>query len=344
MKATRKVFSVKGKESAVRTVLNGLIGFKAVTVLSNMVTTDTMNNVFMNNKSVICKSDDIPYSVLNTDIVNILATDSDTMIFGINNIINVKGNIVRQFMEIAEEHDIDIGDHVSNASSKSPLISDCLFCKLLAGNPVHEQASLYESKNFLVIPGSGAFLDGYIMILPKSHVMSCVELDYEQRMEMLDVIADVKYILRSIYKKDILVWENGSGLDGKGKPKTSIVHAHIHACPSTLNVLETTNATGISVYPIKFEDLPNYKENSYLLIMDYDGNWYISYDSNLYIPRQYVRQLIALEHGINSELWNWRRFPFWDNVEKTGNDFLTYVKENYGELSTRVKKATEKFI
>ena len=65
---------------------------------------------------------------------------------------------------------------------------------------------------------------------------------------------------------------------------------------------------------------------------------------NMYIPRQYVRQMIALEHNINSELWNWRRFPFWDNVEKTGNTFLDYVKNNYGELSTRIKKATRKFI
>ncbi len=290
------------------------------------------------------KAEDISYSLKNEDVVDVHATDSDMMIFGVKNIINVKGNIVRQFMEIAEEHDIDIGDHASNASTKSALKSDCLFCKLLAGKPVHEQAILYESKNFLVIPGSGAFLDGYIMILPKPHVMSCAELDLEQRLEMLEVINDIKFILSSIYKKDVLVWENGSGLDGKGKPKTSIVHAHIHACPSTLNVLETTNATDIPVHPISFEDLPKFKENSYLLIMDYDRKWYISYNPDLYIPRQYVRQLIAMEHNINGELWNWRKYPFWDNVEKTGKDFLSFVKNNYGKLNTSIKKATEKFI
>ena len=180
MKATRKVFSVKGKESAVRTVLNGLMGFKAVTVLSDMVTPDAMSKVFKNNKNIVCRAEDISYSLMNADVVDVHATDSDMMIFGVKNIINVNGNIVRQFMEIAEEYDIDIGDHVSNTSTKSALKSDCLFCKLLDGKPVHEQASLYESKNFLVIPGSGAFLDGYIMILPKPHVMSCAELDLEQ--------------------------------------------------------------------------------------------------------------------------------------------------------------------
>lgn len=344
MKATRRVFSIRGKESAVRMVLNCLSGFKAVTVLSSKITLDTMSDVFKNNKSVVCDDKNMSYSVVNTDVVNVYVTDSDAKIFGINNIINVDGNIEQQFMKIAEENNIDIGDHISSASSKGPLKSDCLFCKLLEGKPVHNQASLYESNNFLVIPGSGAFLDGYIMILPKPHVMSCGELDKEQRVEMLEVIDDVKTILKGIYQKDILIWENGSGNGGKGKPKTSIVHAHIHACPSTMNVLEATNTTGIPIYPIKIEDLPKYKENLYLLIMDYDRNWYISYDSSLYIPRQYMRQLVAIEHNINDELWNWRTFPFWDNVEKTGNDFLSFVKNNYNELSTRIKKATEKFI
>ena len=344
MKATRRVFSIKGNEAVVREVLNGLIGFKAVTVLYDAVTLDVMSEVFNNNKSVVCSAENITYTPMNNAVVEVFATSSDTMIFGVKNIINVNGNIVRKFMEIADEHEIDIGDHVSNASTKSPLKSDCLFCKLLKGKPVHEQASLYESENFLVIPGSGAFLDGYLMILPKSHVMSCSELNFEQKQEMLEVIEDVKFILKGIYGKDILVWENGSGLNGKGKPKTSIVHAHIHACPSMLNVLETTNATGIPIFPITSEELPKYKENSYLLIMNYDGNWYISADPKLYIPRQYVRQLIALEHNIVGEFWNWRVYPFWNNVEKTGNDVLSFIKNNYDNLTPRIKKATEKFI
>lgn len=344
MKATRRVFSIKGNESIVRLVLDSLSGFKAVTFLYEEITLDAMSKVFKNNKNVVCNANTIPYTLMNTDVVEVLATNSDTMIFGVKNIININGNIVRQFMEIADEHDIDIGDHVSNSSCKGPEKSDCLFCKLLEGKPVHEQASLYESKNFLVIPGSGAFLEGYLMILPKSHVMSCAELNYEQRQEMYQVIEDVKIILKSIYRKEILIWENGSGLNGKDKPKTSIVHAHIHACPSTLNVLETTSATGIPIHSINNKDLPMYKENSYLLIMDYDGNWYISSDTELYIPRQYVRQLIALERNINGELWNWRRFPFWAEVEKTGNDFLDFVKNNFNKLSPRIREATKKFI
>lgn len=351
MKETRRVFSVSGSESVVRTVLENLVGFKAVTVLfSGEAALDSLSKVFRNNKSIVCTADApfLPrFFPSSLDVIEIFATDSSRTIFGADNIININDNIIRQFIEIAERYNVDIGDHVSNsadASAKNSVKSDCLFCRLLEGNPLHEQASLYESDNFLVIPGSGAFLDGYIMILPKAHVMSCAELNDNQRLEMLEVIEDVKFILKSIYHMDILVWENGSGSGGKGKPSTSIVHAHIHACPSQFNVLETTYAKGIPVHPISFEDLPKYEENSYLLIMDYDGSWHISNDINLYIPRQYVRQLIALEHNINGDLWNWREFPFWDNVAKTGNSFIDFVKINYEMLSPRIQKATQKFI
>ncbi len=344
MKPTKKVFAVTGNESVVRTVLEGLIGFKAITVIMTVASFDVFAKVFDKNKSVVCRAEAVPTEVPSADVIQVYATDSNTRIYGVNNIINIKSNIIRQFMEIADLCDIDIGDHVSNASDKSPRKSDCLFCKLLAGKPVHYQASLYESENFLVIPGSGAFIDGYLMILPKPHVMSCAELPLNLRLEMLDVIDDVNYILERMYGKHVLIWENGSGMEGKGKPKTSIVHAHIHACPSELNVEGTTTATGIPINPININDLHEYKSDSYLLIRDYNNQWYISYDSELYIPRQYVRQLIALEHNIQGELWNWRRFPFWDNVEKTGNDFMDFIRHNYDKLSPRIRKATHNFI
>ena len=343
MKSTRKIFSLKGKDRVVRKVMDSLNGFKAMTVLED-VNAESISYVFRCNKSVVCSSKDL--CPVGADAIEVLATDSQTMVLGVDDIIKVGGNIVRQFIELAERHKVDIGDHVSNVSCTGPQKSDCVFCKLIGGNPVHEQASLYESENFLVIPGSGAFVDGYLMILPKAHVMSCAELDSQKREELFTVIEDVKFILKSLYKSDVLVWENGSGSGGKGKPKTSIVHAHVHACPSKMNFLETTSAMGIPLKQITREELPKFRENSYLLAMDYDGSLHISYDSELYIPRQYVRQLVALEHGITTELelWNWREYPFWENVEKTGNDVLKFIRDNYEQLSTRIKESTDSFI
>ena len=345
MKATRKIFAIYGEAPVVRKVLECLDGFKAVTALMDTFSYADIESVFNKNKSVACYSESLLklYPTVLNDFIDVYLTENSIAI-GYSNVINVEKNIVLQFMEIAEKNNVDIGDHISNNRDFGPTQEDCLFCKLIDGEPVHEQAILYESKNFIVIPGSGAFVEGYIMIVPKAHVMSCAELSTEQRKEMLTVIEDIKFILNWIYGTDILVWENGSGRGGIGKPKTSIVHAHIHVCPSQMNICLETEATGIPIYPISFDDLPKYKENSYLLINDYYGNWYISYDEELYIPRQYIRQLIAAEHHFGGEIWNWRRYAFWDEAEKNGNDFLDFVRNNYLLLPKSIKDATRKFI
>ena len=344
MKSTRQIFLINGKEENVRKVLSELRGFKAITVVDGKVTIGQIKKIFANNKSIVCRELDEENFILQFAPVSVIATD--TSLCATNNIINTNHNIVRQFMEIALEHNIDIGDYVSNSNSLGPSKADCIFCKLLSGNPIHEQKSLYESNHFLVVPGSGGFIDGYLMILPKKHIMSCAELNPEQMEEIRNVISDIKFILKSIYHNEILIWENGSGTDGKGKPKTSIVHAHIHACPCSdkLNILKTIKLTGVSLTHIKSFELSSYIKNSYLLVIDFDNQFYISSDTKLYIPRQYIRQLLALNLGISGELWDWRCFPFWDNVDKTSQVFLQYVKNNYDNLSPRIQKATRNFI
>lgn len=345
MKTTRQIFVVNGKDEIVRTILKQVGGFKAITVVDGNATNEDIIEIFKHNKSIVCRgttSNNIIFQLTPIFITGIDGTNT-TSSFG--NTVNIRNNIVLQFMEIAEKYNVDIGDHKSNTTEKEgSLKEDCLFCKLLAGKPIHKQEPLYETENFLVIPGSGAFVDGYLMILPKKHVMSCAELSYEIRLEMYNVLQDIKLILRSIYQKDILIWENGSGTCGHGKSKNSIVHAHIHACPCLLDILQTTKMSGINLKEIDVDSLPDYSKNSYLFVINYDNKWYICSDTKLYIPRQYVRQLIALEQNINTDLWDWRRYPFWTNVEKTGNVFLDYIRTNYDYLPSRIQNATRKFI
>ena len=344
MKKTRRIFTLKGNENDIQKVLNSLIGFKAITVLSNEITIENILEVFNNNKSVVCKDNDIFHHKKNNYVIEIFTTTLEAIMFNKKNVINVNKNIIHQFKKIADSYDIDIGDHISNISSKTSSEFECLFCRLINGKPVHEQAILYESENFLVIPGSGAFVDGYLLILPKLHIMSCSDLSYNLRQELFCVIEDVKFILNSIYKKNILIWENGSGIGGIGKSKTSIVHAHIHVCPSNLNIEEIKKAAKIPFFPIKREELQKYKKNSYLLVLDHNDNWHICYNKNFYIPRQYVRQLIAVEHNKKGEIWNWRKYPFWNNVKKNGDVFLNFIEKNFDNISPRIQKATEELI
>ena len=51
---------------------------------------------------------------------------------------------------------------------------------------------LYETENFLAVPGLGAFYDGYVMIVPKSHIMSFAELEEEKFEEKEQWVAYLK--------------------------------------------------------------------------------------------------------------------------------------------------------
>lgn len=345
MKQTRRIFSFKGRDEVIEQVFNSLKYFKAVTILSSSVTHEAIAEVFNNNKNILCRATDLSHLQMSTATIETYITDSTKIVRGAENIICSSSNVVRQFIEIAEKHHVDIGDHVSNLEAhKEGTHNNCIFCELCAGKKVDNRPKLYESANFLVVPGSGAFIPGYLMILPRPHVMSCAELNDKKRQEMLEVIEDVKWILKNLYGNDVLIWENGSGSSGKGKPSSSIVHAHIHACPSQLNPVESTNSTGITIQQIEIETLPNYQQDSYLLIQDYKNSWHIAANKNVYIPRQYVRQLIAMEHGIETDLWNWREYPFWHNVLETGNTILEYLRANYEQLSSRIQSRVNNFI
>ena len=79
---------------------------------------------------------------------------------------------------------------------------------------------VYQSDNFFVIPTLGQFINGYLLIIPISHIMSNAELDSSLREEFLTVLDDITYILELTYHtSNFLVWENGTGNSGIGKVK-----------------------------------------------------------------------------------------------------------------------------
>ncbi len=348
MKKTRCAFCLVGENKELLNYVATLVGeFKATKLITGNVTKSNVDQIFDCNKSIICTD---------TNIQNLAKT---VVLIGVNNssqMYNIsihnpdnKSNftsILKQFQEIAEHCNIDIGDHRSNATKEGPSQNpkDCVFCRYLAGKPDHYQPSIYESPNFVVMGNTGHFVLGSLLIIPKKHIMSCAELNIEELNELNEVIWDSKYILRNIFKMDTLLWENGSGTGGHGKDKSSIVHAHIHMNPCDMDCLKVSTEKGITPQCIEFSDLSKYQEESYLLIQNYDLKWYIVSNPNLYIPRQYVRQLVAEHIGLPDDLWNWRKYLFLDNVRVTTYMIRDYLLANKDNLPERIFKRTRHFV
>ena len=141
-----------------------------------------------------------------------------------------------------------------------------------------------------------------------------------------------------------MVWENGTGNSGKGKAKDSVVHCHVHVAPSHITANKIEEISTFSLAAIKTNDIKNYNKQSYLLIKDGTDSWKINNNPSVYIPRQYVRQILADEYGIPGELWNWREYPYSEQVYKTVTDITTCLKKNWNKLSPRIKSNTKNFV
>lgn len=348
MKKSRYLFILNGDDADIAEVIPDL-QFKGTTTINDLCSYSSALEVFENNKSIICSS---KLNVLDQlDTARICIEVSNNSMHTLPNCIEIgKGNISKQFEDIANKYNCDIGDHKSNSSGLNgiPSKTDCAYCHLFSGSKKHNSDRIvYKSKNFYVLPTLGEFIAGYLLIIPAKHVMSIAELSNTEREEFIMVLNDIKYLLNLTYNvTNFFVWENGTGNSGFGKAKDSIVHSHVHIAPSTLSAENVEKKYGLPLKQICFNDLSQYNMHSYLLVCGNDDNtWFINNNPNVYIPRQFIRQLLAEEYNISPpEAWNWRTHPYKEFMYLTSTNILTAVKENWYTLPNRIKENTVKYL
>lgn len=353
MKKTRNTFAVTGSPGDVKVVLNALRFKGLVTIpLGNVVTDETISEAHKYNRSIVFSATDLvgtlPTNTYTIDVVTMNAKASPSKyIICVN---DDEMEIAKQFAEIADETNSDIGDHKSNTSTggtDGPSVQNCAYCKYLKGDTESVESNertLYRSKNFFVIPTVGQFITGYLLIIPFQHVMSNGELEPAVLTEFNEVLQDVIELLQLAYPEShgFLVWENGSGSSGVGKAKDSLVHSHVHVAPSSMTSEAIEELSGYTFDEISLYDLKDYKTGSYLLVRTPDPTrWKILPTDKIYIPRQYVRQLIADEVNITDESWNWRTHPFYSKMHQTLEDVIGALEANWDSLSERIKANTK---
>lgn len=359
MLTTQRLIVVWGTNSNIAKAKSVIDGFKAVTVIRN-VTPYALQNVYHFNKNAVYFTETYDFKVMRdySPIVIQLSsfyTSVEKMVLSIE-------NILEGFPKMLSAFGVDTGDHVS-ASTDSGYVqpkSDCLICKILSRQSDYPEHILFETENFFVVPGTGAFYEGYVMIVPKRHVMSFANLSKSELDEFFMVYSNLSSILSSIYNKPIFGFECGSGKTGAGKHKTSIVHAHFHMACTNMPVLKEVQASGLTPQLISKENLLNFYENPYMLYVDQDNNYYISCDTRDYYPRQHPRQVLAhwmqkydratlsktckslianmssteSDDFFDNELfYNWRNFPMRERMDEIAKDFRSFCKEHYETLS-----------
>lgn len=346
LKKTRNLFILESKSSVLTNSVLSELDFNGLVVLRYPTTPTKINSIFKNNKSIACSVSftslylgDWDYIIIHVVETIIDKTEDDTIVLEF-------GNIAHQFNQIALKHNCDIGEHISNCFKieGTPEKEDCYYCNFLKTLPrKRTRKIIYETEDFFVYSTIGQFISGYLLIIPKKHIMSLAQLSPELRRKFLEVLKDVKQILKLTYNcSNILVWENGTSNLEKEEAKDSVVHAHVHVVPSNLTATKIQQISGIAFTRIQFDQLSKYFNSSYLLIQDtFNSCWCINNNPHTYIPRQYIRQLLADEYKIEGDdLWNWHLHPFYEKMKETDDTIVKAIHDNYSSLSERIKLNT----
>lgn len=339
MKLTQRLIVILGEPALItnETIIKQIAGFKACTVIKTL-SQEMLDNVFHYNKNAVYFATNycMTWATFKPVVIRLSAegsTDVKQSLLGI-------GNIIVDFPKILDPKDIDVGDHSSQDSTGmvSQSTSECLLCRIYNRETVNPEHIVYETENFYVVPGTGAFFDGYLMIVPKQHVMSFALLEDSVIREFFRVLNDVRSILEGIYGKKVFAFECASGRTGAGKHKTSIVHAHFHLAPTDMPVLREVQKSGLHPLLIDKDDLSEYGEHPYMLYVDQEDNWFMASDPNCYYPRQQPRQVLANWMGCYDK-YNWRYHPMRERMPVIAEEFRGYCREHYDELPDWVQKS-----
>lgn len=175
--------------------------------------------------------------------------------------------------------------------------SDNLFFTIFRGNPPNRV--LKETKNFVVIPTIGQIIEGYLLIIPKKHFLSFAHLPFRYYRELETLKEETKNTLTTIYAEPIFYEHGAVG--------NSVEHAHLHAVPAEIDILQD----------IKRFFIPREIRNmSELIIQAEKGIPYLFYENrrgqkfifNAHtVISQFLRQVVANKLGC-SDRWNWKEY------------------------------------
>ena len=228
---------------------------------------------------------------------------------------------------------------------------DCFLCRIGKHDgsmsefnkttPRDSDLIIYESEHFFVKIELGCLIKGFVMICPKEHILSAAQIPSDQMKEYEDVKRDIEFLLKvSFGFAPVVFFEHGSAPHGMSSHQRSIVHAHTHVCWGIQFPQKYLDM--VCLQPAKLQDLSQVKYLSYQ--EGADGELLAVSNPEVYVQRQYPRQVIGELIGIDNHLTNWRVEPFNENMMETYNGIYQFLVQNRQFVAPRIRRATDGFV
>lgn len=104
-------------------------------------------------------------------------------------------------------------------------MSDCIFCKIIAGEI--PSATIYEDDEFKAILDRFPSAEGHVLILPKNHTANIFEIDPDQAGRLFSLAAKLaRAIKEELGLEHMNVLQNNGTVAGQ-----TVFHFHLHLIP-----------------------------------------------------------------------------------------------------------------
>lgn len=190
--------------------------------------------------------------------------------------------------------------------------NDCRFCKMHnKGLEGKENFPIWENDKYFSLASIGAFVPGWILIIPKEHMCSMKDVYADK--EFINFADEALFALRSKYSASIIAFEHGSNkYDSKTSCGTN--HAHLHLIPYPKSLFEDMLKSGMSWESCRPDQISSFVGNKeYLFYSEIaEGSSWTNPEGFIHLLNeqnsQYFRKLMAKQLNYEDE-YDYKKHP-----------------------------------
>jgi ATP adenylyltransferase len=184
---------------------------------------------------------------------------------------------------------------------------------------------LFESKNFKVIPSLGSLIEGWLLVLPKSHFISIGAIDNSHLYNELEELVDRTCKIVENEYGNYVMFEHGPA-QAETIVGCGVDYAHLHIVPIKIDLVQESSKFITNCHWDRISSLSctsdfHKRDLPYLLVQDNSKTLFIG--SAEEIPSQTFRKVIAEHLGVPNK-YDWKQYPFYSNITKTIAKFSPY--------------------
>lgn len=174
-----------------------------------------------------------------------------------------------------------------------------------------------QTPRFVAVPTFGCFVAGYLLIVPRTHVLSFGQLGTDALREADMLVTRLSARIAVVYGMPALGFEYGSNVPGGRR----IEHAHWHLLPSRADLARWLDQRLCGQAVAGMADLPGDSAASYIAVRDQGGVVTVYPVPNQQRQRIRLRRVVAgLDPRVIGADWDFEQARFPDLIRQTVRD------------------------